>query len=386
MDVISPRVRQFIIGQIARQLTQMSPEQVEKANYFIDRVKLVGDTNEDVKRIAWLIEEIVKLFSRAAVSDGADREDTAALMHDHEMGILYGQAPAHVIRPALALDNILGYHDNRAVQLAFNPSAAYSYNYVALDSRYRDRANSSSTALSWSYSREIQKPAVGQIVSNFSITNIVAARLYQVAMPENFVGIDRAKLTGSISIVVQEFDTQVTAFSGALKYHFLGQYFFGEPWSDEIGRVITDDPQGMTFYFRQPIRYLDSITLSLGNPDQRIGFYDEYRRATVSYAPGQLIFTFAEPHNIISSISTMVVAGFTTGAPMAADDSVLIERVNAPPGIIVGWTSPTVLTFVTNVDPSDPIVGLEVNVYLVGLQLITFMEFVTVDLDGTVNS
>lgn len=376
----SPQLRQFIIATVKKNVTPLTVRQENVLHHYIDRLRLTRNTDADIELVKYLISEAVKLFTKQAQEQTHENMQTHEVptetIHNYAMNTLY-ETPSKTPSTALAIETLFGYTEPATLQFAFNPEAARVYHYIPLDSRYRDHAASSPTQYSWSYSREIQTPVPGQIISNVAITNIVAMRLYSVAMPENFVGIDRAELTGSISAIIQEFDTQITAFSGNLKYHFLGQFIRGTTFNDETSRVVTDDPQGMTFYFRQPIRYLDSITLSFGNPDQRISFYPDYREATCSYAPGLILFTFAEPHNIVSQVSTMCVASFTTADPAAGNNPTLITRINAPPGIIVNRVDEYVLQFDTNVDPVDPINNLTINVYLVGLQLITFIEFIS---------
>lgn len=374
----SQAVRNFIVQQVQHLTPDMNDRQMAVLHHYIDRLQLVGQVDHDVELVGYLIKETAKIFNKPAIQP-------APSFSDYATSVLYNQdiqSSAELRRPALAIDNLLGYDTPAAMQLAFNPQSCYSVHYLALDSRYKNQATSSPTELSWLYSREIQQPPAGMVMSNMPIKNIVAMRLYMVVLPNNFVGIDRTELTRTMSVVVREFDTQVTAFSGQLKYHFLGQFFPHD--SRNPARIETDDPQGMTFYFRQPVRYMDSITLSFGNPDQRIEFYPEqYNDVIVTYAPGFIYFNFPAGHNIPASgfttTSCIVVAGFTTNSPAAGDNPTLIERINALPGIIVDTIDANQLRFTTNINPVDPIVGLVVSVQLTTLQCTTFMEFLCND-------
>lgn len=377
----SPAVRQFIIQQTAKLVPRMTPRQISVLHHYIDTLQLTNDTDANVEIIAYLIRETAKIFTKQ------NAEPAQPTFTDYATTVLYNQ-DKQSMRPALAIHNLLGYNTPAALQLAFNPQSCYSTHYIALDSRYKNRATSSAKELSWLYSREIQQPPAGMVMSNMPIRNIMAMRLYMVIFPTNFIGIDRAEQTRAVSCIVKELCTQITAFSGQLKYHFLGQFYPIE--FQNSARVETDDPQGMTFYFRQPIRYLDSITLSFGNPDQRIEFYPEqHDDVIVTYAPGFIYFNFPTGHNLLATGAAnrtdMCVAGFTTNDPEAGENPTLIARINALPGIPIDIVDQQQVRFETNIDPVDPIIGLVVSVQLVSLQCITFMEFLcndhTEDLD-----
>lgn len=377
--MVSPAIKQFIIDRIQNLVKNMNKREINHVRISVDNLRLSTNVDQNVEIIKLFIKDVAEFLQKRR---NATNYDFSQYVTD----VLYDRSDSSnstIVRPAISVKNLLGYDSQTAIRLAFNPQSCYSTHYIALDSRYKNSSTSNATELSWIYSREIQQPTTGNISSNTPIVNIVAMRLYMVSLPFTFIGLDRAIQNRVMSVIIKEFDTQITAFSGQLKYHFLGRFENQDYGIYGSNRIETDDPQGMTYYFQQPIRYLDSITLSLGTPDQRVEFYPEqFGNVIVQYDPGWIYFYFPDGHNLVTNYDdrcTICVAGFTTNSPNEGDNPTLIQRVNALPGITVFIFDDHYLDFPTNIDPIDPIDELVVSVYLVAQQTITFMEFLCND-------
>lgn len=393
---ISAEIIPICLTEIAKRCPQATRAQLKRAAELLRKMPKPAGRNELCDACEWFVTAYCeRLDSMNTVNTannmstnrsgmiGAVHENPAVVIHEAQMNVLYNVAQESGFRAQIAaidIHNFLGFRSPADLQLAFNPQSLYQYHYVALDSRYRNRATSSATEYSWLYSPQIQQPPAGMIMSNLPIVNIVAMRLYRVAMPRNFIGYDRAaNVTRTLTALVKEFDTQIVAFSGRLRYHFLGQYF--EPEGDKPG-IVSDDPQGMTFYFRQPIRYLDSITLSFGNPDQVISFYEDMYEATVSYSSPDIIFTTAVNVPAMQLVgfpwARVYIHNFTMTNPDTEANKAVIEEVNSLQGILLGRTGLNIFTLDNKPGLTDIIDGLKVQMYFIGLELVTYMEFVTI--------
>lgn len=304
--------------------------------------------------------------------------------------VLYESDPSESLiknTETINISSVLNAQDLKDAILLTNPQSRYKYVYLCIDSRYRNLAASTPRVISFDYSSEINNPMDGVLYSNIPATNIVAMRLYRVTLPQNFIGIEKINRSRTATIIMNNFDTQFTAFSGQLKYHFLMTYYPTVINSQfVINYLDTDDPQGATFYFRQPIRQISHISLSIGNPSDVIEFYDDSAYCTVQYAPGYIIFVSSTPHNMAydyvgkGAVFIVQIKGFTTNTPDNVLDKELINRINAIQCINVEILDDYTFRFATNINPSTPIADLVVSVRYVELSLQTYLELICLDI------
>lgn len=377
-SIIGPQITEICLAEIHKRCPHASPTQLDRARALLAQMPAFKTPIEMCNALTWFTDEICSRIGQRSAFAAAP--EPQATLHAQQMNVLFDRAPVAPTDLTLSIGNFLGFQNPTDLQLAFNPQSLYRYHYLALDSRFRNRASSTSTEYSWLYSPQTQAPMNGMIMSNNPIVNIIAMRLYKVVLPGIFNGYTRlADETRTATILVKEFDTQITAFSGDLRYHFLGQFVNRiEGENAAPNSIITDDPQSMTFYFRQPIRYLDSITLSFGNPDQLLSFYEDQGTATISYSGDNIYFNLSiqVPRFEFLPWMKVYISGFTMTNP--AINQALIDRINALHGVILTYEDPDIFSFHAPDVGADIIDGLEVQIYIASLEIVTYLEFITI--------
>lgn len=344
----------YIINTIKQRAPHYDQEEIL---YHLNNFPINLSVDEKAALLQWFIMHAIQ-----------SKKPAAEELRQNNLAVLYNnQITLPNIIP-LSITNIFNIKNTNELQLAFNPESAYRYGYVCMNSAFKNDAQSTPSRLSWIYSTQINQPAIGYVYSNQPIVNIQSMRLYKLIMPYNFIGRDRLLTTRSTTILIEEFNTQITAFVDTLRYHFIGEY---QPQTTSPvflpSAVFSNDPQGMTFYFRQPIQQFSSLTLTFGNPDQQIEFYPIEYTAVVTYVSTDIIFTFAKSIPLTSIVEHVNVTNFT------ADNLIVEQEINRAIGIYLVRVSNTVYRYSSTSITIPP--DHTVTVRFTALQLLAYLEF-----------
>jgi hypothetical protein len=162
------------------------------------------------------------------------------------------------------ITEILGIKSLTTLKIFLNPESLYTYNYLALDTNYRDETGETGTTVkrfSWRYTENINLVR-GFCNSQRRISNIIAVRLYQPRVPY-IAAMDTS--SKRVSLLIEEFSAQSYILPNGVKFHFVLR-----PEYTQIGtgyvELATEDYDDSIYKFRKPITEFPSISLVFGNP------------------------------------------------------------------------------------------------------------------------
>jgi len=212
----------------------------------------------------------------------------------------------------------LGKTDDTSIQQMLNPQAAWRKNYILLDSRYRDTETDGMNAISWSFLSNTSENTPGGINSLGDVKQIVAISCPRIRIPYK----DVIMLNGyrRVSLLINEFSGQSYIGQEGRRFHFM---FSTAVEGNMIELVPLQDVQS-TFEFAKPITQIDKLTLTFGNPLEKIMFDADRLPMQIQYN-NPATFVSSVPHNLQTG-DQVYFTNFTTLDPVT--DNILITRVN----------------------------------------------------------
>jgi hypothetical protein len=238
-------------------------------------------------------------------------------------------------------NSILGFDTSFDIVNALNPSSlSRIFPPLTLDSSNRilaENGGNSRTTMQWSFYNNTRF-SQGSVNGLGVIRDIIGIECGTIYLP-NFDNVAFGEYR-QISMFIQEFSEQSSIINEKIRYHFL---FNAEKVSNDVGSerlklspVFSDIAETR---FERPITTLNTLTISFGNPGEKIVLgYDRDLEPTLSVAGETTEFTTSIPHGM--EVGDLVyIENFTTNTPNA--HSTVISEINKSTGHIVVSTSNT---------------------------------------------
>ena len=206
--------------------------------------------------------------------------------------------------PDMNIKTIFGY-DNIAsiIKLARRPVNSVNRAFICLDTRYRSLENDGTKYFSWAYSKTTKRDQ-GFFNNINKIRDIVSIRIAPFNMPINSSNINEYEL---ITTAIDEFKTNSIISQENRYYHFIGEITSN---ANNKLKITSRNFNDATYKFNNPITVLNTITLSFGNPMERIVFDKDRLYGKITYG-NPTIITFDETHNVPSN-TLIYLSNFTT--------------------------------------------------------------------------
>lgn len=253
------------------------------------------------------------------------------------------------VQPVNVVD-ILGAKSEDELKTLLNPSAKYTKNYVVLDSKYRaidDVKQDTLDHFTFYYSPG-KIASEGSFQSTKALSNIVSMKIYKTVIPNVPNTSSRTK---RISMVFEEFSGQSYILSTGLKAHWvLGTEDIAQ--SNCTNMIIENFSDGI-FNFTTPINVVDKITISFGDPLNKVVWWNDRDKCTFQYGPRTYITT-TQPSNlngIASPFTFISFSNFTTAAPGV--DKSTIDFINNTELVAIMMSS-NVFEIVRGIDQYSP--------------------------------
>lgn len=170
---------------------------------------------------------------------------------------------------SISIQSVLGIENLFDLQLALNPSSLYEHIYVGLDTDYRDTTGDSGSSINkftWKYA-PTQNLGVGYCNSVGVVKNIVGMRMYQ---PKIIFLAEMDTDAKRVSILVEELQSQAYIAENGRRFHFLLRPIYSA--GQTMIELSTEDYNDGIYNFRKPIKHIDSLTISFGNPLDILNF------------------------------------------------------------------------------------------------------------------
>lgn len=246
------------------------------------------------------------------------------------------------IKNYINIDGILGTRDPVKIQRIFNPSALVGRAYLYLDRRYHAN-NVDEQKFTWNITSQGER---GDLKTSswtmVKLKNIIGAKLYSFRFPATTNAINFNK---RISISIDEFDMHGYTASNRRRFQFMMKIEHTGNDNDPY-EIVDTNSHITTFYFYKPRNYLDTITLSFGNPDEMLTLNPDRLVGVISATGIQTLITFSQPHTL--NLGDIVVLENVESTN--SDDYVELDLLNNK----FGWeiTSLTLSTITIDVDIS----------------------------------
>jgi hypothetical protein len=255
------------------------------------------------------------------------------------------------------ITDIFGATTEKELRALFNPSANYIRVYAVLDSKYRlidDTRQDLLDHYTFYYSVS-RNESLGSFRTVNPLANVVSMKMYKTRIPN----IPTAS-AGSrrVSVAIEEFTAQSCVLANGGKAHWiLGTEDVADSHCTDM--VIENFNDGI-FNFTIPINVVDKLTLTFGDPINRISWFNDRDTCTITYG-ANTILTTTLPHNfnVVKAGYTFVTfSNFTTANPNV--DKTLIDYFNN--NEIVGLlTGPNTIELLSSVTSVTPTAGVPLN-------------------------
>jgi hypothetical protein len=245
------------------------------------------------------------------------------------------------------LSNLLGIRTSEEMVRVLNPKSLYKKNYFILDSRYRssDGSNNLSNTIDkyiWDFNLNTQPNDNNSSVNVIgNMRDIVAMRIYPFRIPYSALIDNKYK---RISVLIDELSTQAFVAHENRKFHFM----LGTDIDSNFLNLSTDKFNDGHFYFEKPITTLEKISVSFGNPLERVSFNldrSNYQVDNISIAPLTKITTYYNnnvdlfPHNLTNG-DQVYLSGYSVGYvdPILVDQLQINKNIQSNINNVNGYT------------------------------------------------
>lgn len=274
----------------------------------------------------------------------------------------------------VAIKSILDASTKYQLQKLINPDSLSSYNYIYLNSKYRNTtATNGINRFLWNENNQ-GNAGNGNFAYIGTVRDVVEIKVYPFRIPYPSDG-SADNGFKKITMLFEEFNAQAFCDVGR-RFHIVFQVTIDANWIELIPFRNNDG----IYKFEKPLTSINELTISFGSPTSIINFDPDRLNCTFLYGVITTL-VFSEPHNLVTGDNISLV-DFNTADP-AADVSV-INEMNQLYGHLISNVTPN--TFTINVDTTTitPIIGLSIvcifdsKTFQIPLQ-VTFVRPETID-------
>jgi hypothetical protein len=219
------------------------------------------------------------------------------------------------------IGSFLGKSDDVSIQNMLNPQAAWKYNYIVLDSRYRDQSADGITKFKWTFLSGSTSNSEGVVNSLGEVKQLIAISCPNIRIP--YSNSNDIVLTNSyrrVTMLIEEFNSQSVIAQEGRRYHFM----FEAALDNNMLDLRASPNEEAVFEFAKPITQIDTFTISFANPLETINFDKDRLIMAINYTnPARFVAT--EPHNLQTG-DQIYINGFTSNAPVT--DKGIIDFTN----------------------------------------------------------
>jgi hypothetical protein len=284
----------------------------------LDTLKKKPTTEQLQYVIAELLTDLkdTDKVKKAAVNLGFDGEID---MHQVLVNEITNEVPIDVVHGIKApstkhpIDNFLGISTKEDLQLLLNPHAKNAKTYIVLDRKFQASNSDNKKSFTWDLSSK-SATSENAIVTRNSIQDICKIKVFPFKFPNTQKALT---FSSRISMAIEELQPQSYRSPPNNRYfHFLFQIIKNtadptQPY--EIKDVGFNETE---FVFYQPVRSLDTITLTFGNPFLQLELDPDRLRATLAPSGVQTLLTFTQPHFSING-DLVILTEITSDQPEA---------------------------------------------------------------------
>lgn len=229
---------------------------------------------------------------------------------------------AIAVSASQSVNSILGVSNITEMKYSINPAANEKYVYLVLDRKYVSRVDNN--VFRWELSKYTTSSDKDNSVGTAKpLKNITKIKIQPFVFPSTDKLIKNAN---RVTIAIEEMISQsYSAIENNRRYHHIFDF---TPVSQNINtslNLINIDNEPNVFRFHTPIKELNSITMTFGNPFQRLYLDNDLVKGNIEVSGIYTILKFNFQH-FLAVGDTIVINDFTTNDP-AADDYI-IKMVN----------------------------------------------------------
>lgn len=338
---------------ISRQLEKINMNQFNTRTLpaLIDIIEEdINDSNKMKLEAKYMDNTDLTSYYKKEIGDETSIEKQA--LHEQDASISIQQSN---------IDSIFGTRDSSKLLKIFNPTAMVRKTYIVLDRRYQAKDSNNETHFKWNLSYHSGVDEQNTVVTRAPLSNICGMRMFPFRFPNTP---NTITFPMRLSVNVEEIASQAFISPGTNRQF---QFLFGiaregdpgslEPYQlSDIGEVAT------MHWFYHSIQYLESITLTFGNPFNVLALHPDVLPATISATGVQTLLTFSQPH-FMAIDEKIIIENFNTDQPSA--DYVEINLINNKFGWAVAASTATTLTIDVDISGLDGVItGNPINIYL----------------------
>lgn len=270
------------------------------------------------------------------------------------------------IDTSVEIENLFGLNNISDAVRALNPDSLIRKNYMILDSRYRGNASNSQQKIkeyTWGYVQKSQLLTNGFVNVIGNVRDIIGLRVYPFRIPYDTTA-DNNKYA-RISVLIRELDSQAFIGHEQRKFHFI----LRSTVDNKFIELETDKFNDGYFWFEKPITTIPSLTLSFGNPIEKISFDNDRDSCSIDYftiAPLTQITT-NNNHNLASG-DLVYFTKFDVGTnPILQQDLInqnIKNKINHINGHVITVITPKTFSIAVQTNGIlNPIAGITFDVF-----------------------
>jgi len=287
---IIQRVINFVEGLIEKEIDEKEEEQISR--FVEENIKFIETTNDIVK-----VAELAKSY----LEFKEELDEDSGIKGEFDL-VAFLQIPTF-----------------EKFVAEMNPTTRKKKAYLCLDSRY-GRFNQERTKISWDIAGNLQ---VSENSTNLvgGVRDITSIRMHSIVV-RKFPSVQQRA-----SIFIEELAAQSFILPGGRRFHFMALLNdLQNPISiinrnaNTVGEAIADftvfDKYELLagyrfnegyYRFNKPVTLLDTVTVSIGNPDQLVVLpkYEFLDVPVINLTNNSLTLEFPEPHGYITNINNL---------------------------------------------------------------------------------
>jgi len=277
------------------------------------------------------------------------------------------------------IESLFGLTSIDAAVRSLNPASLTRKNYMFMDSRYRGDASNSHQRISeytWGYVQKSQLTSDGFVNVIGNVREIIGLRIYPFRIPYDTTA-DNNKYA-RVSILIKELESQSFIAHEQRKFHFMAR----STVDNKFIELDTDDFNDGYFWFEKPITTIPSLTLTFGNPIEKISFDNDRDSCTIDYfgiAPLTQITTSSN-HNLASG-DLVYFTKFDVGTNPIPQQKIINQNIkneiNRTSGYVITVITPTTfsIAFQSN-GILNPIANITFDVFYGSKRMFVPMELI----------
>jgi hypothetical protein len=247
------------------------------------------------------LNEDTKPIFKKMIGKSSESGTTHGIYDNPSYGVVT-RKPSDVVQqttnPEFKIQELFGIKSASEICKILNPMASYRKNYMVLDSRYRnitEQSPPSVKSFEWNYVQKNQNTIQGSVNVIGNVRDIVGFRVYPFRIP--YVA-NADNSYSRITMLIEELSSQAFIAHENRKFQFMLKSTVDNEFID----LDTDNFNDGYFWFEKPITTLEKLTISFGNPLEKIIFDRDRDFCGIDYfaiAPATQITT-EKPHNLVN--------------------------------------------------------------------------------------